>query len=265
MTTNDYLSTYRGGGAIVRSQTEPKEVVQQDYSTFGQGSVKTNNSNGDEQQVAPSTDTRVRLRAMRGDEQQREVYGEDTPDNILRILYETDGLLFPYTPTIGFSQDVSYKNVGLVHTIGDIETYTRTPSVGLNVSATFTVQNQREGQYALAALHFLRTVSKMYFGETDKAAGKAGLPPPVLIFTGYGNYMFDNLPVILKTHSYTLDKSMNMVTINTAQGTARLPSMFEVSMQLQVQQTPKAMRKDFSLDAFRTGALMSAGKDTGWI
>lgn len=266
MTTNEYLNTFRGGeNQIVQTQSSPKEIVQRDYNTMGQGSETTNNPNGDEKQLAPSSDTRVRLRAMR--DQEAQVYGPTDQDgsNILSILYETDGLLFPYTPTIAVSQEVNYKNISLVHTIGDIDTYHHTPSVGLSVTGSFTVQNQREGRYALAVLHFLRTASKMYFGKQDKDKGLAGLPPPVLIFTGYGNYMFDNLPVILKSHSYTLDKNMNMVTFQTPNGMAKLPSMFEVTMQLQVQQTPRAMRTQFSLDKFRTGELMTSGKDGGWI
>lgn len=215
--------------------------------------------------IYESIDNRVRLRAFRAQEDQ--VYGSDTPDNILAILRSTDGLLFPYTPTISVTQAVDYKNIDLVHSNGDILTYNRTPSVGLSVSGDFTVQSQQEGTYALAVLHFLRVVSKMYFGEIDKASKKAGLPPPVLIFTGYGSYVFNNLPVILKSHSYTFDKSMNMVNVETWNGgTVSIPAMFSISMELQVQQTPQAMRKSFSLDTFRTGELMRSRKtDSGWI
>lgn len=215
--------------------------------------------------VVESGDNRVRLRAFRSQEDQ--VYGADAPYNILSILRATDGLLFPYTPTISVTQAVDYKNVDLVHTNGDILAYNRTPSVTLSVSGDFTVQSQREGVYALAVLQFLRVVSKMYFGEIDKASKKAGLPPPVLIFTGYGSYIFNNLPVVLKSHSYTFDKSMNMVNVQTFNGgVVNIPAMFSISMELQVQQTPQAMRKTFSLDTFRTGELMRSRKtDSGWI
>jgi hypothetical protein len=264
MTTSfQLLNSFRGGEQVITTSTDPQNIVSPDFDPMGQGTVTTTDSL--DTPIAPTTDTRVRLRAMRGDSQMQQVYGDRTADNILSILYDTDGMMFPYTPTIGVSQAVEYRSAELVHTNGSIETYTRTPSVTLSVTADFSVQNQREGRYALACLHFLRTVSKMYFGETDKAAGKAGLPPPVLIFQGYGNYMFNNLPVIVKSHSYSLDKSMNMVTVNTASGVAKLPALFSISMDLQVQQTPTAMRKEFSLDAFRTGALMRNGAATGWI
>ncbi len=233
--------------------------------------------------VMKDNDTRVRLRAMRGAEKQ--VYGEISNDNILSIMNPsadrtwdsvatggtsnktsatTDGLLFPYTPSIGFSQSVDYKEISMIQTNGDYSAYSRTPSVSLRVSGKFTVQNQREGRYLLAVIHFLRTVSKSYFGEIDAGNKLAGLPPPVLIFSGYGNYMFNELPVIVKSHDYSLDDNMDTVEIQTASGIARLPAMLTINMELTVQQTPQKMRKEFSLDEFRTGALMRDGK-TGWI
>ena len=217
--------------------------------------------------LVDGSDTRIRLRAMNGNDNKTQVYGpENDSTNIQTILWETNGLLFPFSPTITVTQSVDYSDVGtLVHSNSDFLAYRHTPSVTITVAGDFSVQNQREGVYALAVLQFLRTCSKMYFGDADKISGKAGLPPPILIFTGYGNYVFNNLPVILKSHSYTFDKAMNMILITTAQGSAKLPALFNISMELQVQQTPHAMRTVFSLDAFRTGKLMSATADTGWI
>jgi hypothetical protein len=217
----------------------------------------------------PVVDTRVRLRAMRG--QEDSVYGEPAPNNILSILSHkdtsgTDGLLFPYSPQITVGQSVDYSQMNLTHSNSDIYAYRYTPSTSIEINAKFTVQNMREAQYSLAALHFLRSVSKMYFGQIDKDNGKAGLPPPVLMFSGYGNWMFDNLPVIVKNHSYTLDDHVDMVQFQIGGGTARLPSMFTISISLGIQQTPNRSRTVFSADKFRTGDLMreSAGK-TGWI
>ena len=102
-------------------------------------------------------------------------------------------------------------DLALTHSNTDYQAYTRTPSAKISVSGKFTVQSQAEGLYALAAIHFLRTVSKMHFGETDP---KAGLPPPVLMLSGYGNYMFNKLACILTNHSWTFDESMDLVNIN---------------------------------------------------
>ena len=207
-----------------------------------------------------SSDMRVSLRAQGG--QAQAVYGEAGDDNILSILHKTGGVIFPYTPTISVEQAVDYKSVELVHSNNDINTYTRTPSVSLSVTGKFSIQNQREGLYAIAVVHFLRTVSKMHFGENDP---NAGLPPPVLLFRGYGKYMFNDLKVVLKNHSYSLDDTVDYIDIITdSEGSkTRLPSLFTISLTLGYQQTPNAMRKDFDLNQFRTGELMRSQK--GWI
>jgi hypothetical protein len=212
---------------------------------------------------------------------------------ILAPLIPTLGMIFPYTPTVSFTQAVNYMDVQLVHSNTDYGAYTRTPSVTISVSGKFTVQNQAEGAYALACLHFLRAVSKMHFGSKDQ---QAGLPPPVLVFSGYGNYMFgtggtQGLRVVLKNHNWSFDDSVDSINIsvpatpsqqpatggtpiaqatglavapNGGSGTARLPSLFTVSCELMVVQTPQRMRNTFNFQDFARGALMQNG-NTGWI
>jgi len=182
---------------------------------------------------------------------------------IMSILTSTNGMLFPYTPTINFSQSVNYTDLQLVHSNTDYPSYTRTPTCSLTVSGKFTVQNQREGQYAMACIHFLRTVSKSYFGEADATAGTAGLPPPVLVFSAYGTYMFNNLRCILKSHSWTCDEQMDTVSVQINGATVRIPAMFTIQCELTVVQTPQRMRNVFSFEKFASGALMSGGG--GWV
>lgn len=215
--------------------------------------------------VPAVTDFRIRLSPLVTATAFAEVLGPPGDGNLLNPLYATSGMLFPYTPQITVAQDVSYQDVAPVHSNMDYMAYTRTPSVTISISGKWTVQNQIEGVYALACLHFLRTVSKMYFGETANdpiAIKKRGTPPPILVLRGYGSYMFNNLRVILKSHTYTFNETMDTVLVTTAGGTARLPALFDIALTLVVQQTPNVMRKEFNLDQFRTGALLRQG---GWI
>lgn len=197
-----------------------------------------------------------------------QVYGPLGENNILTPLRATQGLMFPYTPSISWNQSVEYTATSLTHSNQDSYTYKNTPSTMISLDGEFTVQNQREGEYLLAVMHFLRTVSKMYFGEASFAAPStgqpslAGMPPPVLIFSGYGDYMFNDLPVIVKDHSYSMKDNISYVDINTAGGSVRLPAIINISIKLVVQTTPKRNRKEFDLNKFRTGELMKKG---GWI
>lgn len=207
-----------------------------------------------------SEDLRVRLSAQPAAITQ--VYGPQSTQNVLSILHSTKGLMFPYTPTIDWNQAVEYSQVSLTHANQDFFSYKNTPSTNINVSGEFTVQNQREAEYMIAVIHFLRVVSKMYFGK-PRDNYPTGMPPPVLLFSGYGDFMFNDLPVIVRNHSFSLGKDVDYVDVKVAGGVVRLPTLLNLSLQLTVQQTPKKLRDEFNLDDFRTGQLML--KKRGWI
>ena len=209
-------------------------------------------------------------------------------NGLMGPLKDTKGMIFPYQPTITYSQDVTYTNLEIVHANQDFYSYSKTPALKLTVEGDFSVQNQTEGQYALACIHFLRTVSKMDFGYGPNA----GQPPPVLLFDAYGQYIFNALPVILTQFSVTLPKDVDYVGVSVGQnnispqtsnptitattfdsinqnqltgsfggsngGYAWLPALFSISVQLTVQNTPQRLRA-FDLNKFRTGELLTQG------
>lgn len=182
---------------------------------------------------------------------------------VTQILTQTNGVIFPYSPTIQFSQSVSYADLQLVHSDTDYPAYTRTPSATISVTGKFTVQNQREGQYAMAVIHFLRAASKSYFGKTDAGSGEAGLPPPVLTFSAYGAYVFNAVRCVLKSHSWSFDETTDTVAVSVGGQSVRLPALFSISCELMPVQTPRRMREDFSFNAFASGALVAGGN--GWV
>jgi hypothetical protein len=223
------------------------------------------------------------------------VYGS----GLISPLRKSNGMVWPYQPTITYSQDISYTNIDLVHTNQEMYAYTRTNAVKLTVDGQFSVQNQTEGVYAMACIHFLRTVAKMYFGQTDQ---NSGTPPPILLFDAYGDYMFNQLPVIVTTFSVTLPNDVDYVPIDTSYlstggaatsissttmitsvlqatggngyldqqiGSVWLPAAFGISVGLTVQNTPSVLRTVFDLNKFRSGALMTMGQpgsiSGGWI
>jgi len=148
---------------------------------------------------------RVRLRPKPSAISQ--IYGGS---GLLTPLRQTNGLVFPYQPTIQYAQDVSYTTVDMVHTNQELYAYSRTNAVKLSISGQFSCQNQTEGLYSLAAIHFLRTVVKMYFG----ASANPGTPPPVLLFDAYGQYIFNSLPVIVTTFNIGLPNDVDYVPID---------------------------------------------------
>lgn len=185
---------------------------------------------------------------------------------ILAPLMMTNGVLFPFSPTVSFTQNVDYNIVGggLVYTNQDYYAYQKTPNVQIAISGKFTVQNQYEGLYMLAVIQFFRTVSKMNFGEAASTSGQAGQPPPILILNGFGTYMFNKLPCILTSHSFDYNEDIDTIDVtDPTGGITKLPSVLSLQLTLIVQQTPYNMSHEFNLEAFKSGALIKSGG--GWI
>jgi hypothetical protein len=241
-------------------------------------------------------DHRIRLSAFDGrlnESAKERLYGvsRDPKENILAPLWQTDGVLFPYTPTIQVSQDTTWQTADLEHSNFDILSFQKTSSAQITLTGKFTVQNEREGRYLLAVIHFLRTVSKAYFGAQDiesfapvtgdqtavettdevaektRSDGLAGLPPPVLLFSGYGTMMFNDLRVVVKSHSWAYEETADLVKIElpsdgVSPRTVWLPPMMTINMTLSIQNNTDRVRERFKLDDFRTGALL---KTRGWF
>jgi hypothetical protein len=199
---------------------------------------------------------------------------------LLAPLKSTNGMVWPYTPTINYQQETDYQQVDMVHTNQEFYAYKKTPATKLTCEGEFSVQNQTEGLYALACINYLRTVTKMYFGQGQNL----GTPPPVLLFDAYGPYMFNALPVIVTSFSANMPKEVDYVPINmnnlgkfivqslpepvrgrqtlsSQEGYVWLPAVFNISVSMTVQNTPSKLRQ-FNLNEFRNGTLLKGG---GWI
>jgi hypothetical protein len=75
------------------------------------------------------------------------------------------------------------------------------------VVGDFPVQNQSDAQHWIATLHFLRAVTKMFFGT----GANQGNPPPILKFNAYGDNVFKNVPVVVTNFSVELTNSVDYI------------------------------------------------------
>ena len=84
----------------------------------------------------------------------------------------------------------------------------------MNIIGEFPVQNSEDARHWVATVNFLRTASKMFFGADD-GNGLKGNPPPILHLYGYGDHMFNKVPVVL--NSFNVELRQGIDYINTKQ------------------------------------------------
>ncbi len=212
---------------------------------------------------APSAyDLRARLRAKPNSIAYSLLYEDPWGVN----LQNYGGMIWPYTPNITYNQDVQYDSLNAVHTNQEILAYSRTSAPAITVSGTFSSQTQLEARYNLACLHFLRLVTKMSFGASVNP--QRGTPPPVLYFDAHGGGMFLNIPVVVKNFAITLPNDPDYVTVAASPQSkvTRVPALFDISVSLTVQHTPRQLR-EWSIEKFRSGGYITgvAMKKAGWI
>ena len=130
-------------------------------------------------------------------------------------LSKSCGLIFPYTPNISISHSVNYDSTDITHSNLRLLHYKNTPPPTYQLEATFTADTRENALHMLSALWFLRAVTKCDFGERGNVANSnnvAGMPPPILYLNGY-NQIMDNIPVVVKSFSYSLPKDKDYVSL----------------------------------------------------
>lgn len=205
----------------------------------------------------PIDNMRCRLSAKPGGKDR--VYGPYTIENPMYRLHITDGLIFPYTPSVSYGTTVSYEEYHSTHAVYKYNAFQRSAPQEITIVADFTAHSIAEAEYLLAVTHFLKVVSKAYFGV--KAGALAGTPPPVLLFNYLGQYMFKDVPVIIKSFVYTLPPDVDYVTIysNDHSQQTYVPTHMSIQLVLDTQYNTLKIREEFDLAAFTSGKLLNKG------
>ena len=133
-----------------------------------------------------------------------------TKGSLLDPLGRTDWrMVFPFTPTIYVSHQASYNPLQPVHTNYPYYAYENSRVGQMTITGEFFVQNSLEAKYWVAAVHFLRSVTKMSYGENSPNRGQ---PPPVLFLNGYGDYTFNQVPVIVTNFQFDLKREVDYIS-----------------------------------------------------
>ena len=139
------------------------------------------------------------------------------------------------------------------------------------------VQNQQDALHWIATVNFLRTVTKMFFGQDDDT-GLKGNPPPILHLSGYGDHMFQKVPVVLNSFNVELRSGIDYISTKQSDSFyANRPDVLDSSNQtwaptlsnISVLVTPIYSResiKNFSMKDFVRGKLNGKGtNEIGFI
>lgn len=187
----------------------------------------------------------------------------------LQPILQTQGLVFPYNPTISEGIQINYDSMELTHSNESFFSYRSTENVRITISdCVWTCDTFENAVYTLSVLHFLRSYSFMDFGM-----GRSGKPPSPMWFSAYGNFAYNRIPCLLEKADWSFPKDIDYVGVpefgsqefmsgslnfnkNISGAYTWLPIKFTVNtISLIVQHNPKYWTQ-WNLDDYKSGKML---------
>jgi hypothetical protein len=182
---------------------------------------------------------------------------------------DADGVTFFASPTIGESRQASWDSVPVTHHPGEILAYKTTSSRSWEISSAKLIsRTPKEATSNLVILNKIRSWVMPYYGYgTEKSQkNKLGAPPPILIFSGYGDANIGPVPVVLLSYNFNYSSDMEMIQceqllndngeILIKAGTP-FPIISEISLTLKESYSPREF-SSFDIVAYKMGDMKNA-------
>ena len=210
----------------------------------------------DDRNFFKPVDWRARIRPKKGGEDW--AYGIKDQKNgakrsILQPLKERGGIVFPYTPNLYLQASVDYNEAMQHGSNYPFYTYMNSRPPTLPLQGQWTANTLEEAQYLLAVFHFLRTVTKAFYGDSAVKEGTYGTPPPVLLFEYLGEFGFHKVPVVIRSYNFQLPDGVDYVPVKYGDTVTYMPTETDIMIEMAPQYTYKKLRKKFDLQSFTSG------------
>ena len=195
---------------------------------------------------------------------------QNMPMDLLAPLAKTDGkMVFPFTPSIIFSHSASYNAMQPTHTNYPFFNYQSSAVDAITIAGDFFAENAEDAQYWVAAVTYLRTVTKMFYGNSENA----GNPPPIVKLNGYGEFVFNDVPCVVTAFNIDLPQDVDYIktsNVTTTPGNHHndptsesgpgtwVPAQSLISVTVQPIYS-RAKQAEFNLNNFVSGDLITKG------
>lgn len=179
-------------------------------------------------------------------------------------------MIFPFTPTIVYSHTANYNTLSPTHSNYQFYAYQNSQVDQIQLTGEFYSENEADARYWIACVHFLRTMTKMFYG----AGEYLGNPPPLSRLNGYGKHVLNNIPVIITNFTVDLPADVDYIACKVRSGFVDpedyessgdinyVPSQSTITIQV-VPSYARASQSQFNLKTFSAGGFV--GDEKGFI
>lgn len=164
----------------------------------------------------------------------------------------TDGVVWPYLPSITVSSKANYSQIDPVHNIYPFNAYKNSQIDDITISGEFSCETEDDAYYWIGATTFFRTATKMFYGSSEYQ----GNPPVVCQLHGYGSSVFNTVPVIIKSFSVEFKDDINYIKCQPKNSVLTTPTWVPILSNISVVVAPiynRSRLRQFSLQDFASG------------
>lgn len=182
---------------------------------------------------------------------------------LLAPLKQTNGLVFVNTPSVTLGSSATYSPIEPAHNNYQFLSYSQSKVNEIIIECDFYNETPADAKYWVAATQYLRSVSKMFYGDN---ATESGAPPPVIKLNGYGDFVFNNVPVVVKNFTVSMPRDVDYISTSIAtksgnppaatSGISWAPTKSNITVTLLVAYSRERVR-NFSLSDFVEGKYIA--------
>lgn len=193
--------------------------------------------------------------------------------DILQPLRNSNkSMVFPTTPVITVSNTANYTSIAPTHSNYPFPAYQSSQVEDITITCEWPVENEADGKYWIASVHFLRSITKMFYGDSPNR----GAPPPIVYLSGYGDFVFNRVPVVAKIFTMDLQNNYDYIKVpigssteanegpefyrdNSGSSYSYVPTLGRLSLIVSPAYSRDEIRK-FNLDEFTKGGYIGSNK-----
>jgi len=178
--------------------------------------------------------------------------------NIFAPFKDLGKIVFPFNPTILLGSTANYSAIQPTHTNHPFYAYENSQVDQITITGEFVQENERDAKYWIGVLHYLRTMTKMFYGESDPV----GNPPLVARLNGYGKHVLNNIPVVITNFTTDMPQDVDYIQceVNGEINFVPIQSIFTVTVQPQYS---RRSHSRFSLNDYINGSHI--GSPEGFV
>jgi hypothetical protein len=177
--------------------------------------------------------------------------------DILAPLRESSGssafntgnrMIFPFNPTVLLSHSANYSQIQPTHTNYPYNAYENSQVDAITITGEFYQENENDAKYWIACLHFLRSATKMFYGDSNPL----GNPPVVCRLNGYGKHILNDMPVVITNFTTDLPVDVDYIECTINGLVNYVPTQSSITVTLQPQYARRS-QSGFSLNQYASG------------